>query len=218
MSRWIEIGVVLIFLCFFVRTEDNINQNVVDDKKDDDHDEEGADDVNHDDQTVDNFYSFVVKDSEGNDINLGQYRGKISLVVNVASECGYTDNHYRGLNKLHNHLSTTGRFTVLAFPCNQFGRQEPLPDKEIQEFVKKTYKVKFPVFAKINVIDSDVPDAWQFLSDEVGSPPNWNFFKYLIDENGHVLHSWGPWNSVDEIYSVVQEAVTNAMKLPHTEL
>ncbi|CAG2245081.1 bsaA [Mytilus edulis] len=155
---------------------------------------------------------------EGKGVDLGQYKGKITLVVNVASECGYTDNHYKALSKIHNHLVTTGRFSVLAFPCNQFGKQEPGTNAEIQKFAKDRYRAKFPVFGKVNVIESDVSPAWQYLIDETGEAPSWNFFKYLVNENGDVLHAWGAWTSVDEIYSVVQQAVTNAMRRPKTEL
>ncbi|XP_052069802.1 glutathione peroxidase 7-like [Mytilus californianus] len=192
-----------------------------DGKSDEDVDEEDKDEnVKEHGKSDDsrNFYSFTVLDSEGKGVDLGKYKGKITLVVNVASECGYTDNHYKALSKIHNHLVTTGRFSVLAFPCNQFGKQEPGTNEEIQKFAKDRYRAKFPVFGKVNVIESDVSPAWQYLIDETGEAPSWNFFKYLVNENGDVLHAWGAWTSVDEIYSVVQEAVTNAMRRPKTEL
>lgn len=224
MSYWEILVIISIFISCSVCLDDSIHVKDVEKNDDDILENESADDIkmeNEEGEDKDeeyNFYSFTVQDSEGKDVKLNKYMGKISLVVNVASECGYTDNHYSKLRQLHNHYSATGKFTVLAFPCNQFGRQEPGTDKEIQDFVHNKKKVKFPVFGKINVIDNDVPAAWQYLIDESGTAPSWNFFKYLVNEHGEVMDSWGPWISVDEIYPIVQEAVTNTLKRRHTEL
>lgn len=87
----------------------------------------------------------------------------MSLVVNVASECGYTDGHYKELVKLHDTLGPTGKFQVLAFPCNQFGAQEPKSNKEICSFAKDRFKVTFPMFSKIDVIGDNVEPAFQEL-------------------------------------------------------
>lgn len=84
-------------------------------------------------------------------------------MVNVASECGYTDGHYKELVKLHETLSPSGKFQVLAFPCNQFGAQEPAPNNEISSFAKTRYKVSFPLFAKIDVTGDHVEPAFQEL-------------------------------------------------------
>ncbi|XP_071131640.1 glutathione peroxidase 7-like [Mytilus edulis] len=234
----IYILLIICSLLYIVKSKDENDINFAskqsgyekaDDAWDEDEDDKSDEDVEEDAKDEDvkeqvkrdtggNFYSFTVLDSEGKSVDLGQYKGKITLVVNVASECGYTDNHYKALSKIHNHLVTTGRFSVLAFPCNQFGKQEPGTNAEIQKFAKDRYRAKFPVFGKVNVIESDVSPAWQYLIDETGEAPSWNFFKYLVNENGDVLHAWGAWTSVDEIYSVVQQAVTNAMRRPKTEL
>ncbi|CAC5386421.1 gpx [Mytilus coruscus] len=235
---FIFISFIIFSLLYIVKSKDENDINFAskqsgyqkaDDAWDEDDDGKSDEDVDEEDKDEDvkehgkrddsrNFYSFTVLDSKGKGVDLGKYKGKITLVVNVASECGYTDNHYKALSKIHNHLVTTGRFSVLAFPCNQFGKQEPGTNEEIQKFAKDRYRAKFPVFGKVNVIESDVSPAWQYLIDETGEAPSWNFFKYLVNENGDVLHAWGAWTSVDEIYSVVQEAVTNAMRRPKTEL
>ncbi|XP_064115178.1 probable glutathione peroxidase 8 [Macrobrachium nipponense] len=112
------------------------------------------------------FYSYAVKDHEGEDFSLETYRGKVTLVVNVASHCGYTEATYRALKKLHDILSYGDHFSVLAFPCNQFGEQEPLDMPEIINFVTSEYNVEFPIFNKINVIGEDAEPAFRQLTVE----------------------------------------------------
>ncbi|WAR22914.1 GPX7-like protein [Mya arenaria] len=153
------------------------------------------------------FYSFSVQDATGDIVELKKYMGMVTLVVNVASECGFTDNHYRGLVRLKNTLSTENKFEVLAFPCNQFGRQEPGANSEIQEFVKGIYNVNFPVFGKIDVLGNDVTEPWRYLIESYGRAPNWNFWKYLVDEEGHVVNAWSPHTSVEDIFHEVKEAI-----------
>lgn len=153
-----------------------------------------------------NFYSFTVEDIRGNTVDLGVYAGKVSLVVNVASECGYTDGHYRALVQLQQTLGRV-KFTILAFPCNQFGQQEPGENWQIQSFADRIYKVNFPMFAKIDVLGANVPECWKFLIETSGKEPNWNFWKYLVNENGVVLNAWGPQTSLTEIYKHIREAI-----------
>lgn len=167
-------------------------------------------DLKHQFHNVDgDFYSHDIKDSSGRAISLEKYRGSVTLVVNVASECGFTDKHYKQLPKLQDLMSTRsgGKFSVLAFPCNQFGEQEPQGSPEIVQWAKDTYNVNFPIFGKINVIDTDVPEAWTYLARAFGQPPNWNFWKYLVDQNGKLLNAWGPWADVTEIFEEVKIAV-----------
>ncbi|KAG8232611.1 hypothetical protein J437_LFUL010734 [Ladona fulva] len=114
-------------------------------------------------EIAEDFYSFVVKDIRGEDVPLEKFRGKVSLVVNVASECGYTDSHYKALKRLHDILSFHGKFNVLAFPCNQFGEQEPLENDQIEEFAVNEYGVEFPLFGKINVIGENSHPAFKYL-------------------------------------------------------
>ncbi|XP_069126597.1 glutathione peroxidase 7-like [Argopecten irradians] len=156
------------------------------------------------------FYSFDVVDMSGNPVVLEKYRGMVSLIVNVASECGFTDDHYKGLVKLQESFPRD-EFTVLAFPCNQFGAQEPASNHEIEKFARTVYRVDFPMFAKINVLNNNVPDAWKYLIEHAGEPPNWNFWKYLVDRTGHLLNAWGPWVSVTEIYDDVKRAVEESV-------
>lgn len=125
-------------------------------------------------------------------------KAKVVLVVNVASECGYTDGHYKALVRLQDKLGSTEKFTVLAFPCNQFGNQEPGSYNEILSFAKKNYNVNFPIFSKVDVVGDNAPDVWSYLTENT-KQPTWNFWKYLVDENGHVVEAWGPWISVEDI-------------------
>ncbi|KAK7065772.1 Glutathione peroxidase 7 [Halocaridina rubra] len=125
------------------------------------------------------FYSHVVKDSSGEDFPLETYRGKVTLVVNVASLCGYTDSTYRALKKLHDILSYGDFFSVLAFPCNQFGEQEPHDMPDILEYVKNEFDVEFPVFNKIKVIGEDADPAFKTLIVAVRHTLNSGFACYV---------------------------------------
>uniref|UniRef100_H2YSH1 Glutathione peroxidase n=1 Tax=Ciona savignyi TaxID=51511 RepID=H2YSH1_CIOSA len=164
------------------------------------------------------FYDYDVKTFDGETVSLKQYAGKISLVVNVASECGYTDEHYKELTALHNELTAKNEpFTVLAFPCNQFGEQEPHDDTEIQQFAKDFYKASFPIFAKIDVRERDAHPAYQFLRMSSGVEPTWNFWKYLLDGSGNLINAWGPATQVGKIKDDVLKAIKD-LKNKHTEL
>src|SRR5688572_12662265 len=134
-------------------------------------------------------FDYTVKDINGKDVSLGQYQGKLLLVVNVASKCGFTP-QYEGLEALHKEFS--GKVEVLGFPCNQFGKQEPGNEEEIKSFCSLTYNVSFPLFAKINVNGSDTAPLYQFLKEEkpglLGTEAiKWNFTKFLVDKNGQVV-------------------------------
>ncbi|XP_072366983.1 glutathione peroxidase 7 isoform X2 [Scyliorhinus torazame] len=109
------------------------------------------------------FYSFQGVNIRGKRISLEKYRGSVSLVVNVASECGFTENHYKELQQLQRELGPM-HFNVLGFPCNQFGNQEPGPDQEIERFVRRTYGVTFPIFSKINVKGPGANAAFKYLT------------------------------------------------------
>ncbi|BFZ00093.1 hypothetical protein BsWGS_03132 [Bradybaena similaris] len=155
------------------------------------------------------FYTYTVLDISGNSVSLEEYRGKVSLVVNVASQCGYTSNHYQGLASLQEHFASTHKFNVLAFPCNQFGNQEPGTNKDIMEFAKHRMGANFPLFAKVNVQGPEVSPAWRFLITHSGRVPTWNFWKYLVDHNGRVLKAWGPSTSPDQLYPDIREAISS---------
>jgi glutathione peroxidase len=120
--------------------------------------------------------------------NLCQYKGKVLLVVNTASYCGFTP-QYEGLEKLHARYSARG-FTVLGFPSGDFGDQEKASNKEIAEFCFDTYGVKFPMFTKSSVAGKAANPLFSALASTTGQPPKWNFHKYLIDRSGRVVKSF----------------------------
>jgi glutathione peroxidase len=137
-------------------------------------------------QDTPSFYDLKTNTLLGQPADLGQYRGKVTLVVNVASYCGYTP-QYKGLEALHRELSTTRPFAVLGFPSNDFGEQEPDSPEEIAQFCKRTYDVTFPMFEK--VVTKPGPDQspiYEFLGAS-GHLPAWNFSKYVVGKNGQVL-------------------------------
>lgn len=137
------------------------------------------------------FYDFSAQDIDGRIVPLKEFRGKIGLVVNVASECGYTDTEYENLNELYNQFARSGKFEIFAFPCNQFGQQEPGSNAEIRDFVRKEKRVEFKVFSKVLVRyeaeNKRVHPAWNWLVERSKEQPRWNFTKYLIDENGLLI-------------------------------
>ncbi|CAF0866388.1 unnamed protein product [Rotaria sordida] len=173
------------------------------------------------------FYSFTVKDWQGNDVSLEQYRGKVSLVVNVASECSFTDSHFEALVGIQQKLNNGGRdiFQVLAFPSNQFGYQEPKDDAQIQSWAQSMFDVNFPIFAKGAVIrlndddddDEALPDVWNFLSEKT-EPPSWNFWKYLIDPNGKVIKAYPPNIPIRQIYPDIQKLFVKHKLIDQSEL
>ncbi|XP_022101692.1 glutathione peroxidase 7-like isoform X2 [Acanthaster planci] len=152
------------------------------------------------------FYSFSADDPRGVEVSLNVFRGKPALVVNVASECGYTEGHYEDLVWLSKQPEMNERLHILAFPCNQFGQQEPASNQEILDFVQKTYGVTFPVFGKIDVIGKYAHPAYIYLSNASGKQPTWNFWKYLVDRQGRVIDAWEPTTSVREIYDFLVAA------------
>uniref|UniRef100_A0A803VVI9 Glutathione peroxidase n=1 Tax=Ficedula albicollis TaxID=59894 RepID=A0A803VVI9_FICAL len=142
---------------------------------------------------------------------------RVSLVVNVASECGYTDSHYKALQQLQRDLGPY-HFNVLAFPCNQFGQQEPDTNKEIESFARKTYGASFPMFSKITVSGAGAIPAFKYLIDSTGEEPTWNFWKYLVDPNGKVVKAWDSTISVEEIRPHVTELVRKIILKKKDEL
>ncbi|KAM4810066.1 putative glutathione peroxidase 8 [Rhinophrynus dorsalis] len=147
---------------------------------------------------VKDFYSYEVKDSKGRSVSLAKYRGKALLVVNVASACQHTDANYRALQELHKEFGPS-HFSVLAFPCNQFGDSEPGMDQEIQAFAKGNYGVTFPIFGKIKILGSEADPAFRFLVDSTKKEPRWNFWKYLVNTQGQVVKFWRPEETIGSI-------------------
>ena len=136
----------------------------------------------------DNFNDIVVKDMNGKAIKLSDYNGKVLLIVNVASKCGYTP-QYEGLEKIYKKYKDKG-FEILAFPCNDFGHQEPGTNDEIKQFCKSKYDVTFKLFDKIKVLGDDKCSLYARLTDNSvteKSDIGWNFEKFLIDRKGKII-------------------------------
>ena len=129
------------------------------------------------------IYDFKVKSIEGETIDFAQYKGKNLLIVNVASKCGFTP-QYADLEKLHETFGD--KVTILGFPANNFGSQEPGTNEEIATFCEKNYGVKFQMFEKISVKGDDQHPLYTFLKEKSGETPTWNFCKYLVKPDGTV--------------------------------
>lgn len=128
-------------------------------------------------------YDFKVNSLEGKLIDFAQYKGKTLLIVNTASECGYTP-QYADLQKLHEDHGS--KVVILGFPANNFGAQEPGTNKEIGEFCQKNYGVTFQMFEKVSVKGDDQHDLYKFLKEKTGQEPTWNFCKYLVKQDGTI--------------------------------
>jgi len=127
---------------------------------------------------------YTMKDIDGSDQNLEQYKGKVVLIVNVASECGFTP-QYKGLQALYESRKDKG-LVILGFPANNFGAQEPGKNEEIKAFCTSKYAVTFPMFSKVSVKGDDADPLFKQLSANVGQP-TWNFNKYIVDRSGNVV-------------------------------
>ncbi|HSZ94917.1 MAG TPA: glutathione peroxidase [Bradyrhizobium sp.] len=140
------------------------------------------------------IYDFSAKSLAGEDTPLKRFEGNVLLIVNTASACGFTP-QYKGLEALQQKYSVRG-FSVLGFPCNQFGRQEPGSAAEIGQFCSSNYAVSFPMFDKIDVNGDNAHPLYQYLRGEksglLGSSIKWNFTKFLIDRSGKVVGRYAP--------------------------
>ena len=140
--------------------------------------------------SADSFYTLETRTLEGQPARLAEYSGKVSLVVNVASQCGFTP-QYSGLEKLFSELKDKG-FVILGFPSNDFGGQEPGSPAEIRDFCTKNYQVTFPLFEKVVTKSGDGQSPlYANLARQTGELPKWNFSKYLIDKSGKVIKFYG---------------------------
>jgi len=141
------------------------------------------------------IYDFTVDDIKGKPVKLDRYRGRVLLIVNTASECGFTP-QYKGLEALYQKYEPRG-LQVLGFPCNQFGSQEPGSEDEIANFCEVNYGVTFPLFAKVDVNGEDAAPLYRYLKKAkpglLGSEAiKWNFTKFLVDRNGNVVERYAP--------------------------
>lgn len=140
--------------------------------------------------TEKSVYDFTMKDIDGHDVKLDSYKGKVLLLVNTASQCGYTP-QYEGLEKIYEKYKAQD-FVVLGFPANNFGGQEPGTNAEIKEFCTLKYKTSFPIFAKISVKGTDQHPLYKYLTNAETNPKfageiKWNFNKFLVDKNGKII-------------------------------
>ncbi|MFO0581673.1 MAG: glutathione peroxidase [Anaeromyxobacter sp.] len=152
-------------------------------------------------------HAFQVKANDGSEVSLSRYAGKVLLVVNTASECGYTP-QYKGLEELYQAYRARG-LEVLAFPSNDFGRQEPGSDAEIKKFCELKYRTTFPLFAKVPVKGKDAIPLYQHLAAEGRGAPDWNFNKYLVDASGKVLAHYP--SDVEPMSSALRKAIEAAL-------
>jgi len=161
---------------------------------------------------MDTIYSFSARAIDGRELALRDYAGQVLLVVNVASECGFTP-QYAGLETLYRDYREQG-FTVLAFPCNQFGRQEPGDARAISEFCTSRYDITFPLFEKIEVNGPQAHPLYAWLKSQktgiLGSESiKWNFSKFLINREGRVIQRLGPSAKPESLRREIERALAS---------
>lgn len=155
-------------------------------------------------------YDFTAEKLEGGEQSLSEYAGKVLLIVNTASKCGFTP-QFEGLEKLFEQYKDQG-LVVLGFPCNQFAKQDPGANSEIGEFCQRNYGVTFPMFAKIDVNGSSAHPLYLYLTKEVKgflglSAIKWNFTKFLIGRDGQVLDRYAPTTKPADIAKDIEKAL-----------
>lgn len=155
-----------------------------------------------------NIYDFKVKDIDGKEVSLEKYKGKVLLIVNVASKCGFTG-QYKGLEDLYSKYKDKD-FMILGFPSNQFANQEPGTNKEIKEFCTLTFGVEFDMFAKIDVNGDNADPLYVYLKENApgfaGSEAiKWNFTKFLVDINGKIVDRYGSITTPEDIEPKIKE-------------
>jgi len=155
----------------------------------------------------DNFYDFKAKDINGNDVSMEQYKGKSVLIVNTASNCGFTP-QYDGLQQLYTEKKDED-FIILGFPCDQFGHQEPGDEGEIYAFCRKNFGVTFPLFSKIDVNGPNTHPIFDYLKESlpgvIGGNIKWNFTKFLIDSKGNPVKRFAPTDTPDKITKYLEK-------------
>ncbi len=161
----------------------------------------------------DSIYDFTRKDIDGNKVDLDQYKGKVVMIVNVASKCGFTP-QYEGLEAMYEKYKDDG-LVILGFPANNFKGQEPGTDEEIKEFCTLTYGVKFPMFSKVSVLGEDQDDLFTYLTTQ-DNPDfkgdiSWNFEKFLINKEGKLIRRFKTKvePESEEIRSAIELALSN---------
>lgn len=154
------------------------------------------------------IYDYQVKDINGNEISMSKYKGKVLLIVNVASKCGFTK-QYKGLEQLYKTYKDKD-FMVLGFPSNEFSNQEPGDEEEIKKFCSLTYDVNFDMFSKVEVNGENTTPLYEYLKKEkkgiFGSKKiKWNFTKFLVDKNGNVLKRYTPTKKPESLINDIEK-------------
>ena len=157
-----------------------------------------------------NIYQFEAESLDGKNKSFADYEGKVLLIVNTASKCGFTP-QFSGLEKLYEKYKDQG-FEVLGFPCNQFGGQDPASNEQIGEFCQKNYGVSFPMFAKVDVKGPEAHILFRYLTNNskgiLGNGIKWNFTKFLIGRDGKVLNRFAPTTKPEDLESEVAAALS----------
>ncbi|WP_141015192.1 glutathione peroxidase [Nocardioides sambongensis] len=152
---------------------------------------------------------FSATSIDGQDVDLSSYDGQVVLVVNTASQCGFTP-QYKGLQELQDTYADQG-FTVLGFPCDQFGHQEPGDEDEIASFCERNFGVSFPLFSKIDVNGDDAHPLYQWLKSEhgglLGEKIKWNFTKFLLGRDGQVIDRYAPTTKPEKLGGDIEKAL-----------
>ena len=156
-------------------------------------------------EPADDIYQFKVLDGNGDSVALSQYRGKVLLVVNTATQCGYTP-QYTDLQRIYEAYKDSG-FVILDFPCNQFGSQAPGSYDDIHDFCTGRYGITFPQFAKIDVNGANASPLYVWLKTKKPGDIKWNFTKFLLDRKGEVIRRFEPANSMSTVESAIVKAL-----------
>ncbi|MBU5467548.1 glutathione peroxidase [Virgibacillus sp. MSJ-26] len=160
-------------------------------------------------------YDYSAETISGGDKSLSDFKRKVLLIVNTASECGFTP-QYKGLQHLYEKYHDQG-FEILGFPCNQFGKQEPGSEQDIETFCQKNYGVTFPMFAKVDVKGNDAHPLFKYLTEEASGMLNdqikWNFTKFLVDREGHVIDRFAPQTKPNKLESDIEQALNKSKRL-----
>ena len=163
-------------------------------------------------EKMNSIYDFSLKDIDHKEVSLSQYRGKVVLMVNVASRCGYTP-QYEGLQKVYLKYKDRG-FVILGFPANNFMAQEPGTEEEIKTFCSAKYNVTFPMFSKISVKGDDIHPLYKFLTSKETNPDfggdiKWNFNKFLVDKSGKIIARFEPAvkPESDQVIQAIEKAL-----------
>ncbi|KAL1544675.1 Glutathione peroxidase 7 [Salvia divinorum] len=158
--------------------------------------------------TGNTIHDFTVKDIDGKDVALSKFKGSVLLIVNVASRCGLTSSNYTELSQIYEKYKPQG-LEILAFPCNQFGGQEPGSNRDIKNFACTRFKAEFPIFDKVDVNGPNTAPVYQFLKSNaggfLGDLVKWNFEKFLVDKDGKVVERYPPTTSPLQIEKDIQK-------------